>query len=221
MEDWELIAVILGKGSKSQPVDSLSRELVYKLSGLGGLAKTNPEFLRQFNGLGKAKIASLLAINEITCRIRMQLVSDTESAYPDILPEIAEILKQKTARETRECFFLITFSSSKALLHIHLVARGSLNEVGIYKRDIVKMMLDDGACYCIISHNHPNASCKPSNEDLHLFRHLKEYVASLEIELIDQWIFGIDGIHSCRDDKNINFNANWTKRKNQNHFRTG
>lgn len=218
MEDWELLAVLIGKGTKNKNVEILSREIIFKLSGLSGLIQVKPYTLMELNGLGRAKIASLLAAREIAARIRvLRIENEPEIPFDEMITRLAETLFLKSSNEKRECFYLATFSHNKIHLNTRLIARGSLTEVGVYTRDLVKIMLNDGANYAIIAHNHPNDKCKPSIDDLQLYSYLKELILPLELELMDQWIFGIDGIYSCKQNKKINFNAEWNTSQNKNH----
>ncbi len=101
----------------------------------------------------------------------------------------------------RECFFLITLDGNKKLINLELISKGSLNEVGVHTRDLIKLILDDGASYCIIAHNHPKQTSLPSHEDYTLYNMLKNFLLHIEVELIDQWVVGIDGIFSCHQKK--------------------
>ena len=100
-------------------------------------------------------------------------------------------------------FYTITLNHEKELIQLDLLARGGLDEVGVFTRDIVKIALDDGAKFLIIAHNHPNQSAVASPHDRNLFKKLNSLLLELEIELLDQWIFGNEGIFSCSKNKVI------------------
>ena len=219
MEDWELLAVLLGKGTKNKNIESLSREILYKCSGIAGLSNIEQESLFAVSGLGRAKISILLAAAEIANRLKIFKTTNKAMNFSETRRNLAEYLQYKTLQEKRECFFLATFTHNKSLIATRLIARGSLDEVGVHSRDLVKLMLDDGARYVLISHNHPNERCKPSSDDIYLFKKLAEILQPLEIILLDQWIFGIDGIYSCDENKKINPDE-WYNPKNQNHTHT-
>lgn len=196
MEDWEIIAVILGSGCKSKPVDVLSKELLLEYKNLLGVFFAPPTVLDKKFGMGRAKTSLFSAIRELIQRIRI-LEAFQNSREIDI-QRILEILKLKTQLETRECFFLVSFGPTKNLLRIELLAKGNLMEVGVHFRDIAKILLEDGAAEAIIAHNHPNQSANPSKEDIALFWNLYELLLPLEIVLLDHWVIGIDGVYSIQ-----------------------
>ena len=202
LEEWELIAILLGKGSRGYSVEELSRTLLARFNGLYNLLNTPVSVLEKELGMKKAKIANLYAAREIVNRLKLFGLFHQESRSGDFY-SIIELLLLRSRREVRECFFLLTFDCEDKLINLELIARGSLREVGIYCRDLVKLILDDGAASAIISHNHPGHSCLPSPEDLELFQNLYSLLSQLEVELKDQWILGNNGVFSCKEMKEL------------------
>jgi DNA repair protein RadC len=199
LEDWELLAVLFGTGVKGKGVEVLSKELLLEFSSLYHLLYTPEKILLNRKGLGKAKVTKLSAVRELLNRVRLQTlftVSDTKK-----LESLKEYLYLKSRKETRECFFLVTFGAGDNVLRVELVTRGSLKEVGVYFRDLVKMILDDGAASALISHNHPSQPAQPSSDDWELFQEFRKILLPLDVDLIDQWVMGIDGIFSCAANK--------------------
>ncbi|MCX7997592.1 MAG: DNA repair protein [Leptospiraceae bacterium] len=196
MEDWEVLAVILGSGCKNKPVDVLSKELLVEYKNLLGVFLAPASVLDQKFGMGRAKTSLFSAIRELILRIRV--LEAFQRSTETNLSHILEILKLKTQLETRECFFLISFGPQKQLLRIELLARGNLMEVGVHFRDVAKILLEDGATEAIIAHNHPNQTSQPSQEDIELFWNLHELLLPLEIVLLDHLVIGIDGVYSIQ-----------------------
>lgn len=191
--------MLFGTGVKGKGVEVLSKELLLEFSSLYHLLYTPEKILLNRKGLGKAKVTKLSAVRELLNRVRLQTlftVSDTKK-----LESLKEYLYLKSRKETRECFFLVTFGAGDNVLRVELVTRGSLKEVGVYFRDLVKMILDDGAASALISHNHPSQPAQPSSDDWELFQEFRKILLPLDVDLIDQWVMGIDGIFSCAANK--------------------
>ena len=204
-EDWELLAVLLGKGTRNKDVEKLAREILYITRGLNGFLRTGVSQLEGIHGLGRAKIASLVAAREIAARISLNLPANNSESFTDSLEKFSKKILLQTAHDVRESFFLATFTVDKRPIKLRKLASGSLLEVGVHTRDLVKYILDDGAGTAVIAHNHPHAVCQPSRDDIHLYTHLKKYLVNLEVDLYDQLVFGIDGIYSCRENKKIHW----------------
>lgn len=198
-----MFAILLGKGCKNINVELLARTILSNFNGLSGFLKAPSVSLLNFKGLGKAKVASLLAAKELVNRFKFQSLIKTQPISKETLLEISELLYLKTVSEVRECFYLVLFDTSERLIHIELLSKGSLEEVGVYPRDIVKIVFDYGAKSILISHNHPNSTANPSKEDLNLFDRLRKILVPLEIHLIDQLTIGVDGVFSSTNNSFI------------------
>ncbi len=194
LEDWELIAVLLGKGNRGLSVEDLSREILRTSQGLGGLLSL--DIPRNFNigGLGKAKAGTLMAAVELARRLKYKSIR--LDGYDPI--SLREYLRALFTPLKRECFVLATISPAGQLLRVEIVSRGSLEEVGIHPRDLVRIILNDEASQTILAHNHPGMVCTPSGEDWDVYWRLQEILSHLDVDLLDHWIFGIDGIFSCK-----------------------
>ncbi|MDV6235635.1 JAB domain-containing protein [Leptospira ellisii] len=197
LEDWELLAVLLGRGNRAQPIEELSREILYQSRGLGGLLQKKVPDLIQIPGIGNAKATTLVAAIEFARRLKWEALKGKTYS----LRQLVDYLSTSLIPKNRECFVLITLSPENALLRAEIVAVGSLEEVGVQTRDLLKIILNDAASSVIIAHNHPESSSKPSKEDLWIYKHFGKLLHSLGLKLIDQWIFGIDGIYSCKEGK--------------------
>ncbi|MCB1176663.1 MAG: DNA repair protein [Leptospiraceae bacterium] len=186
-------------GVKGKSVEILSKELLLEYSSLENLLFTPESFLLKIKGLGRAKVSKLAATREMLGRLKLKNLF--KSNKENSIQNLKEYLFLKSRSEVRECFYLITMSASQKLLRVELISRGSLTEVGVHFRDIVKMILDDGAAFVIISHNHPHQSSTPSIEDWEMYSEFKKLLLYMEVELLDQWVFGTDGIFSCSKNK--------------------
>ncbi|TGK05096.1 DNA repair protein [Leptospira semungkisensis] len=194
LEDWELIAVLLGRGSRGLSIKDLSRDILRASQGLGGLLSSDIARSLNIVGLGKAKVTTLLAALELSRRLKYKSIRMT--GYNPV--DLCEYLRTLFSPLKRECFVLATISPAGNLLRAEIVSRGSLEEVGVLPRDLVRIILNDEATQAVLAHNHPGMLCYPSQEDWDVYLRLKEILSDLDVDLLDHWIFGIDGIFSCK-----------------------
>jgi len=68
VSDAALLAILLRTGRKGQNAIELARELIDKFGGLVGLLSARQEDIIQVKGIGKAKMAQILAAMEIVKR---------------------------------------------------------------------------------------------------------------------------------------------------------
>lgn len=61
LSDAELLAILLGSGSKGKNVLALSREILRKLESMGSVNVSRDDF-KKIHGLGRAKVSQTLAL---------------------------------------------------------------------------------------------------------------------------------------------------------------
>ncbi|WP_210409382.1 JAB domain-containing protein [Leptospira fletcheri] len=194
LDDWELIAVLLGKGDRNRSIEDLSREILRITRGLGGLLSIDIARNLRVQGLGSAKASVLMASVELARRLKYKSL---QGAAFDATA-LARYMRTLFLPMRRECFVLATVSPAGNLLRVEIVSKGSLEEVGVHPRDLVRMVLNDEATEVIIAHNHPGMTSEPSPEDWEVYTRLGSILSELDVCLLDHWIFGIDGIFSCK-----------------------
>src|SRR3989344_4416564 len=80
----ELLAIVLGRGTKGEPVMIISQEILSKFGSLQNLSEASVEDLRTIKGLGLAKACQLKACFELTRRMSChpELVSGSKNKMP-------------------------------------------------------------------------------------------------------------------------------------------
>jgi DNA repair protein RadC len=68
VSDAGLLAILFQSGTRGKDAVALARELLSTYHGLGGLFRENPSNLMRVKGLGRAKIARLIASVELARR---------------------------------------------------------------------------------------------------------------------------------------------------------
>lgn len=182
LKDEELLAIILGTGSKNEDVFKLSKKIVNTF-GVKGLKSIDLETLLQVDGLGLAKASRILCAIELGRRMFSQsneVIRNLEDVYKILLPY---------ANENAEVLIAILLDGYKRVIKIEMLAKGRKNIVNVHYRDIVEACILNNANYLILAHNHPSNNLKPSSEDLEFTKNLNNFLKHLEIELIEHVIF--------------------------------
>ncbi len=186
-------------GTKAESVEIISKKILLEFGNLESLFYSPISKLKKLTGIGKSKLSILLSVRELVERIRFENLKSKKINFNSLF----QYLYLKTKNEVRENFFTATFNSEEELINLELLAKGSLEEVGIRARDVIKTALDDGASSFLIIHNHPNAISVASEEDYHIYYKLKKIFLELQIDLLDHYVIGTDGIFSCKLNKLI------------------
>lgn len=74
------------------------------------------------------------------------------------------------------------------LIKSEVMFQGSVSEISVSIREIIRQALKLNASAIIIGHNHPTGNVEPSDADRHITKRLKEVCELMEIKLLDHFI---------------------------------
>lgn len=199
----ELIAILLGSGTKSMPILQLAQEIVKKFGGIKELAETTLSELCQIEGIGKAKAMQLQAAFNLGLRASKQVI---QSKYRIENPiHVYHLLKDEMEKETRELFVAI-FQDVKGFVICHeVIAIGTLTRALVHPREVFYPAIRHKASSLIVAHNHPSGDPTPSSEDYELTKKLIEVGKLMNLPVRDHIIIGCQNYVSLRE-KGLNFN---------------
>lgn len=192
----ELIAILLGSGTRSENVMQVAQRIINEYGGLNGLSFIDPsEFLR-IHGLGKARAATLIAALEIGRRVA--------ASGPDERPIIhdatnAARLVQDMGYLPQEQIRVILVDSNRRLIATRTVYIGTVNAAILRPAEIYREAVLRNAPALILAHNHPSRDPNPSPEDVDLTYQMIAAGETLDIILLDHIIIGGNDWRSLRD----------------------
>ncbi|NPA58528.1 MAG: JAB domain-containing protein [Aquificae bacterium] len=190
LSDIELLALLLGKGTKNMNVLGLADRILGG-KGIQNLKKLNMEELTNIEGIGKAKALQLIAVKEIARRLEEQDENLQLNSPQEVYSHVRWLSKEK-----QEKMLVLYTNTMNQLLGEEVVAVGSVNLMGVKPRDIFVHALKYNAYGIILVHNHPEGSFEPSKEDIRFTKKIKETAELLGFELLDHIIVGRKGFSS-------------------------
>ncbi|MCE8425547.1 MAG: DNA repair protein RadC [Candidatus Methanoperedens sp.] len=196
LSDIELIAVILGSGSKGQDVLSLSSKVSKLLTENKG--KLSVEQLSVIEGIGPARASQILAGFELSRRYIVKETIRITGVY-DVLPLINDI-----AGKQQEHFICISLNGANEVIENRIVTVGLLDKSQVHPREVFADVITDRAASVIFAHNHPSGEIKPSNSDLKIHEQLTESGKILGIKILDHIIISKKGYYSFQENGLIN-----------------
>jgi DNA repair protein RadC len=102
--------------------------------------------------------------------------------------QITSLLRRRLARRSVEVAWCLYFNCSNYLIHEQEVAKGTVNQVQIFPREIVKRSVLLNATAVVISHNHPSGEPEPSDHDIAVTDDLSAALSAVGIFLHDHII---------------------------------
>ncbi|MCR8559686.1 DNA repair protein RadC [Mucilaginibacter sp. BJC16-A38] len=199
LTDAELIAILIGSGSRDETAVELSKRILHHYGNdLNKLGKASIAELSNFKGIGEAKAISIIAALEIGRRR-----SETESASPEHIGSSRDtynIMKRHFIDLNHEEFWIVLTSRSSKLIAKELVSKGGLAATVVDPKIIFGLALQHKATNVFLLHNHPSGNLKPSHEDIHLTKKLVEAGRLLDIKVLDHLIVTDKGFYSMADE---------------------
>jgi len=192
----ELIAVLLGSGTKSKPILQLAHEILMTFGGLPQLAEATLTELLAIKGIGLAKAVKLKAALSLGMRVSRQ---NSGMRYRIEHPADAyAFLKHQLEDEKREHFVVILQDIKGYVICQEVVSIGTLSEAIVHPREVFYPAIRHKAASLIAVHNHPSGDPTPSPQDLELTATLVEAGRLMRIPLHDHLIIGRGGYISLR-----------------------
>ncbi|NPA32002.1 MAG: JAB domain-containing protein [Aquificae bacterium] len=193
LSDEELLAVVLGSGTRGTDVLKLSKELISM--GWDKLEKLKVEELLKVKGLGLVKALQIKALLELSRRInrakRGTFIRNPKEALDFLIDKF---------NERKESLIALYLDLSNRLLDYETVAVGNVNTVFAKPKDILFKAVKLSANGIIVAHNHPQGDAKPSEEDLNFTQRLKKACELLGFELLDHIIVAPGNYFSFREE---------------------
>jgi DNA repair protein RadC len=185
--DAELIALILGAGTRARPAVQVAGELVRRGGGLAALSRASPHELAQISGIGDARAARIAAAFELGRRAVERVHHRRHLASA---ADVHRCVAARLAGVHQEVFLVAGIDIRNGLLDIVEVARGSLAHVEVHPREVFRPLIRMAAAAGVLVHNHPSGDPTPSREDREITLRLREVGHLLGIPIVDHVVIG-------------------------------
>jgi len=187
LSDLELLAILIGSGSKERPVNSIAKEL---LEVLDKKAIVSHDDLRNIPGLGMAKTTLICAALELGRR-RLPAKKRQISTPGDIYPLISHY-----AGRMQEHFISVALNGAHEVLSVNVCSIGLVNRTLVHPREVFVEAVRQRATAILVAHNHPSGNLEPSVEDRDVTRRLKQAGDIIGIKVLDHLVFSEEGYFS-------------------------
>ena len=187
LSDAELIAILIGSGSRNESAVDLSKKILASVdNNLNALGKVSISQLMNFKGIGEAKAISIIAALELGRRRRSEEAVELKKVTSSKV--IFEIMQPIIGELPHEEFWIIYLNNSNKVISKSQLSKGGITGTLVDVRIVFKTALEMGATALILCHNHPSGTLIPSDADRQITRKLKLAGDSLEIKVLDHLI---------------------------------
>ena len=183
--DNELVAIILGSGSRGCGALELANRLLDRAGGLHGLTRTAPDELC-VRGVGAARAAQIAAAVELGRRTLVRTA--LERPQYQTPQQLACYLLPQYGAATVEQFGIVMLDTKHRVIRVKLVSIGSLDATVVHPREVFREATAVSAAAIVLFHNHPSGDPTPSSDDLVLTRRMIRAGEIMGIDVIDHLI---------------------------------
>jgi DNA repair protein RadC len=191
----ELVAILLGSGTRGQSALGLAQTLV-EGRGRASLSSITPQELLRVPGVGPAKAARLVAAVELGRRL---LMPERGGAAVKSPRDVYELTRGDFAGARKEKFLALYLDTAHRIVHSELVSLGTLDSSLVHPREVFHPAVERTAAAVVVVHNHPSGETRPSQEDIELTRRLLDAGRIMGIELLDHVIVTSTAFFSLKE----------------------
>jgi len=199
LSDAELVAILIGTGSKQDSAVELSKKILQSIqNNLNELGKLTVEDLIKFKGIGEAKAITIITALELGRRRRLEealeksKITSSKSVYEVMQPIIGEL--------PHEEFWIIYLNNANKIQLKLQMSKGGITGTLVDTRLVFKRALELSATSLILCHNHPSGTLKPSTSDISLTKKIKNGGEVLDIKVLDHIIVTENSYYSFADE---------------------
>ncbi len=187
LTEAELLAILLGSGTKELSAIELAQQLLKNNEGLRLFRTMTIEELLNVDGIGLAKATRIRAAAELGRRLALTSNPQQQIKSPD---DVKNYVMEDMRYYDREHFKCLYLNRKNQVLGLETVSVGGLASSLVHPREVFKPAIKRSAASIILIHNHPSGDPTPSAEDISITKRLVESGKLLGIDVLDHIIIG-------------------------------
>ena len=200
LSDAELLAILIGSGSRNETVVELSRRILHDChDNLNELAQlTISDLCKRFKGIGEAKAITIIAALEMGKRRKMSENLERKKITSSL--DLFDLFEPVLIDLAHEEFWVGLLNGANKVIEIKRLTQGGTRQTVVDIPMILKMALEKSALSIVVAHNHPSGQNRPSHEDEVITKRIKSGCEAIGITLLDHIIIAKGQYYSFADE---------------------
>lgn len=196
MPDYELLGLLLTIAIPRRDVKPLAKELIRKFGSFAEVVNAPLEELMLVKGVKENTAAVLRIVRECSVRSSWQSLRGMDAPVISDFDAMVDYCRSAMAYQTVEEFRIIFLNSKLYVIGEEIQQRGTVDQVAIHPREVIKSAMMHGASAMILVHNHPSGIVTPSKADMEITKRIKEAAEAVSIRLFDHLIISKSSVYS-------------------------
>lgn len=202
LSNAELLAILIGSGSKEENAVELCKRILLKHDNqLHLLQKQSLQQLQTFKGIGEAKAITIIAALELANRL--QLSKNFELKNISKSNDVFLLMQPLLGDLPHEEFWVLCLNNNNKVVHKFQLSKGGLTATVVDIRMLFKTALEHLSVSIILVHNHPSGTLQPSLQDKQITEKIRIAGNQLEIKLLDHLIITQKNYFSFADNDEL------------------
>jgi DNA repair protein RadC len=200
LSDAELLAILIGSGSRNETVVELSRRILHDChDNLNELAQMSiADLCKRFKGIGEAKAITIVAALEMGKRRKMSDTLERKKISSSI--DLFELFEPVLIDISHEEFWVGLLNGANKVIEIKKLTQGGTRQTVVDIPMLLKMALEKSAQSIVVAHNHPSGQNRPSHEDDQITKRIKSGCEAIGISFLDHIIIARGSYYSFADE---------------------
>jgi DNA repair protein RadC len=199
LSDAELLAILLGSGSRNESAVALAQRILGSVSNnLNELGKQSLSELQKFKGIGEAKAITIAAALELGRRrqasdfLERPVITCSRDAWQVAAPLLADL--------PHEEFWLLLLNKSNKVVAKEKMSTGGSDATVVDVKMVLRKAIEGKAVSLVVCHNHPSGNLRPSPADVDSTKKLKQAGDVVGVAMLDHVIVADGGYFSFADE---------------------
>ena len=188
MPDYELLELLLFRTFRRGDVKPVANRLLETFGDINRVLSAPVDRLAEVSGVNRATALDLKIIEATAQRLsRARLLNNPTLSSWDALLDYCHTTMSH--RDTEQ-FRILFLNRKNMLIADEAQAKGTVDHVPVYPREVVKRALELNASALILVHNHPSGDPTPSRADIEMTNQIEQAAKAVGVVLHDHVIVG-------------------------------
>ncbi|WP_325166417.1 RadC family protein [Thermohalobaculum xanthum] len=187
--DYEMLELVLFRAIPRRDVKPLAKQLLARFGDFNGVISAPPARLAEVAGAGEAVVCELKIVEAAAHRLARSRVMNRHVITS--WAQLMDYCKTAMAHRETEQFRILFLDRKNALIADEEQARGTVDHVPVYPREVVKRALELNASALILVHNHPSGDPTPSQADIDMTRQIERAAKAVGLVVHDHVVVGM------------------------------
>ena len=194
--EHEALELLLTFAIARKDVNPLAHELIAQFGSLAAVLEADASELLRVKGVGENAAALITLMPELLGMYRRSAAG--EKPRMTNFSEARAYCRSLFFGAHEELVYALCLDQSGRVIHPALLRRGTVNEVSIYPREVVEVVIRYHAHAVMLTHNHPSGSERPSRADIDATTRIAMALSAIDVPLTDHLILSGDTVYSMK-----------------------